>query len=682
MIFKNISSCSWVKYKYDRAISGSWSRQIKFLFAIILLWFILLFIGSLFFASNIQTNNFASEQIEHVQEEIQGNNVIPGDDFNSSMDSRFWGIFSQFIDPGNVHMANKNRRWYAAFVALIGVVFFNGLLISTLSNMLERRVDRIKAGLIRYKLKNHLLILGYEDYIIAVIKNFTIKNPGKKIIIQTSAYPADLSKRINILLDEKERKSILYYQCNRDSSEDIGQMYPEYASSIYILGEVHDRERDNKNLFCFKQIQNRIGKSFNEKYNGNESNIPLPIYLFIEDHAIYDITKDYNLERRDLINYRLVNYYEEWSRRIFADPQSIHPDKNDLFRSSVPAEKFQKNSKNKLEIIIVGFNTMGQSIARNAVRLLHLLNHSTTKITIIDKRANELFEEFSTNYPGFELLYDIEFNTIQNNFFSKQVQDYIQNIHKQKEIIPYIIITLGNTSEAFKLALNLPKAVFESKTPVWVRQEIAEGGELLKSAKIPPKELEQAERNNVYANLFFFGMLDTELMALNDYQTREHLAKTAHNTYLEAAAKMNWLVQGEPNKPDELPYEELAEMYKWSNRHLADSYILKLRSLGYFLIENKGYDDSLYEEVRNIDEDNKEAMAQSEHARYVGERIMARWTHGPRNDDFKTHPDILTWENLSITNHQVQDYDRELVLNMIRNLNENGFIVLKEKKRE
>ena len=667
---------SKIQYEIDKFISGSSRKQIQLWLLIVVSTFLCFWLFSFLVVANHPDSEIPEKQELSKVQEVSKNKPTK-DGINSSMNNRFLGIFSQYIDPGNVHMAAEGKKWYAAIIAIVGAILFNGVFISTLTNMIERRIERINAGLVRYKLKNHILIAGYEDYIIGEIKKKVVIKSKQKIIIQTPNHPDEIRERTGVLLNLKERKNIIYYQCKRDSIEDVLQLYPGKASSIYILGESSDWERDNKSLSSFILIQNRI-----KTHSSNKNNKPIPISLFIENQTFYDAIKDYNVESNSKIEFRLINYYDEWSRRIFADPLSIHPYQKDLFKLSIPVKEFQSNRNKRLELIIVGFNTMGQSIVRNAIRLLHFPNHSTTKITIIDKKADELFEEFSLNYPGFQSLYDFEFDTINNNFLSYQVQTYIQEIYLKHEIIPHFIIALGNTSEAFKAALNLPKIVFKKETPVWIRQEIAEGGELLSRAKIPPEKLGLAERSNAYSHFSFFGMLDTELMALRDYHKREKLAQTAHKTYLEAGEKVEWLNRNSPAKPSQLPYEELAEMYKWSNRHLADSYILKLKGLGYYLIENENFDTTLYEKVENIDVINAEAMAQTEHARFVGERVMAGWTLGPRDDKYKTHPDILTWEQLGSTNKQVQDYDKTLVLNMIKNLKENGFTVLRKKEKK
>lgn len=667
---------SKVQYGIDKFISGSSRIQILSWLLIVVTTFLCFWLFSFLVVNNHPNSGEpADPKVKEVVDVSESQ--LTHDGINSSMNNRFLGIFSQYIDPGNVHMAAEGKKWYAAIIAIVGAILFNGVFISTLTNMIERRIERINEGLVRYKLTNHVVIAGYEDYIIGEIKKKVVIKSKQKIIIQTSNHPDEIREKISVLLNLKERKNIIYYQCKRDSIEDVRQLYPGKASSIYILGESSDWERDNKSLSSFKLIHNRIKTHYSKK-----NNKPIPISLFIENQTFYDAIKDYNVESNSKIEFRLINYYDEWSRRIFADPLSIHPYQKDLFKLSIPAKEFQSNRNKRLELIIVGFNTMGQSIVRNAIRLLHFPNHSTTKITIIDKKADELFEEFSLNYPGFQSLYDFEFDTINNNFLSYQVQTYIQEVYLKHEIIPYFIITLGNTSEAFKAALNLPKVVFKNETPVWIRQEIAEGGELLSRTKIPPEKLGLAERSNAYSHFSFFGMLDTELMALRDYHKREKLAQTAHKTYLEAGEQMEWLNRNSPAKPSQLPYEELAEMYKWSNRHLADSYILKLKGLGYYLIENENFDTTLYEKVENIDVINAEAMAQTEHARYVGERVMAGWTLGPREDKYKTHPDILTWEQLGSTNKQVQDYDKALVLNMVKNLKENGFTVLRKKEKK
>lgn len=104
--------------------------------------------------------------------------------------------------------------------------------------------------------------------------------------------------------------------------------------------------------------------------------------------------------------------------------------------------------------------------------------------------------------------------------------------------------------------------------------------------------------------------------------------------------------------------------------------------MGYFVIkkdEKEKYVLDEYEEVFAFEENALEILAKAEHARWVAERVMNGWTYGETRDNiFKIHPNITTWENLKPS---VQDYDYAFVKNIIPSLNKAGFKVLKHKSK-
>ena len=92
-----------------------------------------------------------------------------------------------FINPGTYYggaTGDFDKIW-AIVIGLFGMVFLGGLLISVFSNILERRVDKVKNGQIYYSFKNHIVIIGYERMSLGLTKQLLEKYPDSEIIIQT-----------------------------------------------------------------------------------------------------------------------------------------------------------------------------------------------------------------------------------------------------------------------------------------------------------------------------------------------------------------------------------------------------------------------------------------------------------------------------------------------------------------
>jgi hypothetical protein len=99
-----------------------------------------------------------------------------------------------------------------------------------------------------------------------------------------------------------------------------------------------------------------------------------------------------------------------------------------------------------------------------------------------------------------------------------------------------------------------------------------------------------------------------------------------------------------------VPWEELDEDFKDSNRHQADHRPIKARALG-ALLAAAG--------VRAPTAEHIEILARMEHRRWSAERILDGWRYapGPKNVELKTNPTLVPWEQLP---EKFKERDREV----------------------
>lgn len=64
---------------------------------------------------------------------------------------RFWSSLAHFFEPGNFNSDDGVPNSWIIILNLFGMVFMTSILISVLSNFLERRMDQVKNGRIYYK---------------------------------------------------------------------------------------------------------------------------------------------------------------------------------------------------------------------------------------------------------------------------------------------------------------------------------------------------------------------------------------------------------------------------------------------------------------------------------------------------------------------------------------------------
>ena len=155
----------------------------------------------------------------------------------------------------------------------------------------------------------------------------------------------------------------------------------------------------------------------------------------------------------------------------------------------------------------------------------------------------------------------------------------------------------------------------------------------------------------------------------------DKLAMLIHNDYLKRAKDdyqkllADCMKEGKEipvPKPIMVEWEKLNEEYRDNNRSQADHIDVKLRAIE---CEACPVDDTRDEFDFTSDKEIMTDLAKMEHRRWNANRWLAGWRLGERNDELKTHPDLLPWEKLD---KETQDYDIEAVANIPHLLKENN----------
>lgn len=70
----------------------------------------------------------------------------------------------------------------------------------------------------------------------------------------------------------------------------------------------------------------------------------------------------------------------------------------------------------------------------------------------------------------------------------------------------------------------------------------------------------------------------------------------------------------------------------------------------------------------------REALAKNVHEVWAAGRIADGWTKGPRNDDLKQHPCLVSYEELS---EEEKDYDRRTSAETLKFIIAQGYSIVK-----
>ena len=609
----------------DRTISGGILTQLK--------WLILAIIGALVFFIIIAIC---------IDSPIFKERSIVG---------KMQGVIYHFFDSGNLNTEREQGFWMQLFTLIIsfmGMVLLSGLLITTFSNIIERRVDGVKRGLTVYKgIKNHYVIIGYGEVSNCLIDDL-IKINGwddaivdekerkkrasmlPKIIIFTGLDIETVRSEIYSQIPKEVESRIYLYAGNIESMEHLANLNIEYAKEVYVLGDCNQYGRDSKNLAAVKNLAKLrgtmkiVGKEVLDVHVQFDR---MPSYSIIQKLSIPEsyISYDQNELTTPNIYFRPFNFYENWSRLLWS--YYALPGYQPLDFELMKGEKH-------VHLVIVGFNRMGRALLLEALRICHYpnfdLNNEKTKtrITMIDKEMDSQLAIFKSQYPYIDSqICDIEVEYVNGEIENETNRARIAEWAKDDDTLLTIAICLKDPDLSLATGLSLPESVYylsdkiegdknmvrknDIRTQVLIRQELQHGlGEILD------------QDNERFKNVKVFGMLTNGLSTqlLNDdmpifvnenykllYEKKCSLQERYEDGLEElkkSDARENWI--------------KLSENLRWANRYQIDifgSYMLILANEGITQIDD----------LKLMTKPLLEAMSKTELRRWIAERTVSGW---------------------------------------------------------
>lgn len=435
------------------------------------------------------------------------------------------GVIYHFLVPSSLTQEIGNSsavQIFTVIISLFGMVLMGGLLISTISNIIRRRVQRVENGQVYYKsIENHYIIIGYNGLTMCLIQDIIRweRNTGTKdlpdIIIFTDQEVSGLREVLYSRLPSNVRRHIFPYSGNINSLEHLRMLNVERAKEIFILGDEGEYGRDSDNIACVKKIAMlRGGFSAGAAKSSGKNKEILKVNIQIDSLSSYstlqkiDIPPDYfsSGQNGPDIYFRPFSFYENWARLLWGF------NKMPKF-SELDFEPMCDNDKH-VHLVIVGFNLMGRALLLEALRICHYPNFNednplkpsnATKITIVDSRMDELKPQFETQYPYLNQITDVEINYISSAVESAEVRKLIDRGARDENELMTIAICLSDQDISLTTGLSLPESVYykivkgkieSNDVQILIRQESGEGlGDIL-------------DRNEKrYKNVKMFGSL-------------------------------------------------------------------------------------------------------------------------------------------------------------------------------
>lgn len=495
--------------------------------------------------------------------------------FEESFSNSLSQTFVNMISPGELCNAVKNYKSNSAssiilisFSYLVGVAVWSGLLIASLSNIIRRRADNYKQGLLRYSLKKHIVILGRDQCIPILIKQLSKKHPQSKITIMIDEDVSNLHYALFSELDNEEEKNVMFFRGNRTSRKDLESLDIPFASEVYIFGQPSETDTDLKNLNCLNIISS-ICENYKRK--------PM-CYVSLTDINAHALTRTSNVlteTNKTDIEFVSINFEESWAKIILVDNKS---NKSGIHYLPLDRNGISEKSTQHVHLFIIGMSKMGESLALLAAHIAHYPNHVTksikTKITLVDEDIQSFKDEFchkyesyfslathsqktfrgnsvqEKNYTPTEDYLDIEWEFIESKPTNSELMAYLEKIAKDTDAILTLALCYESAEKNNNIALYLPDSLYDTSVQILTRQNIS--------------SLISRYSNTKYSNIKPFGMTDEGICVEMD--KTETFAKELNFNYAYGR-----IPESKDKKEIEKEWRKLPVVKKWSNLYSAMS---------------------------------------------------------------------------------------------------------------
>jgi hypothetical protein len=597
----------------------------------------------------------------------------------TSLAERFWILMHNFMDVRGYDDTDGVAPFLIFIANIMGVVFFGGLLVSVLVNIFEQRVAKVENGEVCYDFKGHVVIIGYDSMVPGLIRQL-LEQGQEEALLQTVREVPEVRRLLFAELDEGLAKRVTLVSGNRTKPEDMEKLNVGACSSVFLLGEGGEADRDSQNIECLKLIASLAPNT----------DKPLRCHVLFDRQATFAAFQQQdilNKEERKRLDFVPFNFCDVWAKKVFVD---CRYNNGEIVYTPLDREPLTRDSGKHVHLVILGMTNMGVALGLQAAHICHFPNFITkgikTRITFIDENAKQemeclkghrrhLFEETGCFYWDVDAnlrfdntaskkkFTDFEFEFIQARFEQEEIQDYLADLSVREDTLLTIAAALEDQACALAAALYMPPAVYDSGTQILVRQELSYATVTMLSQEIPGVDYRK------YRNLRPFGMFAN---AYDVDRAGDFIPMLINYTYNVASAdEERTLTEFDLDAAREawrrLEEQNTASALKASNRYCAASIPVKMRSIG------------LKPGVELTKEQIPDA-ARVEHSRWVAEKLLMGY-RAPTTEDAKKitaekrkaeykarliHNDICSYNELvgDDSGRDVRLYDRNIVCAM------------------
>ncbi len=477
-------------------------------------------------------------------------------------------IFVDMISPVTVRdiAYNKYNGWNVFFKSIIyflGIIFFTGFFVATITSGIRTRSDKFKQGLTGYKFQEHIVFLGYDDMIIGMIQKLcedeeSQNNKEYRIVVGVESKASEIFDKIRNRIYSKYEDHFVVLQADSCNKSDLKRLRVPYAKKVFIIGE-HDDAYNLKSYrsiyelsLCMKNFEKRMPQCYvNLRHQST-------LTLFQTYATSGDIYVDFS-------HFHTFNFSDEWARYMIVGDgltKKLRIDRGNI-----------KNTK-PVHLVIVGMTEMGRALARQACLLCHYPSFVThkirTKITFIDPQAKQhaqqlighyqrLFEhcQYAIYYSNGDIFekkldklnvekdLDVEFEFYEADISDFAIRKQLEEWSSDSNRLLTIAICQPSASQSMATGTYLPNNLYDTDVPIWIYQPTyGDLGHYLKGSR--------------YKNIVTFGMSGENIDVCNEDITKKAMRI---NHYIKNYN--NGTVEYDNNRLIDIEWQECKMYEKW-----------------------------------------------------------------------------------------------------------------------
>ncbi|MGA1821148.1 MAG: potassium channel family protein [Thermoplasmatota archaeon] len=345
---------------------------------------------------------------------------------------------------------------------------------------------------------------------------------------------------------------------------------------------------------------------------------------------------------------RYFNIYEYSARRIFDRYPMI--------------DREPKEVEDPVHIVIFGFDSLGESLLTQALKIGHFTDGKTLRISIVDDNLKEKEAIFFDRYPEVKNI-----DNISLDFWDIHIDEsgFFRTGSIKHIMVPgpdAVYLSFEDDMRNVAAALHLNNRGYLRDIPVIIN--------VISKYRVASKFKKGMSEQSGDGIFHVFKTIKSVCNGRTIIDGEmDMIAKLIHNSYLKERKREGSF---DPDKPSHRIWSRLPEVFKDANRQQADHIDVKLRFIGCH--RRKGIDAHALKKFTTME---VERLSKMEHLRWNAEKFINGWVLGNDTENLES-PYLVSWDELS---EEIREYDREAVRNLPRILGSGGIGIYRDKDR-